>query len=106
MRLALVRVPGFGATGFSTGIAIGVLTHWDDRERHGQAILNEINRRLGEVSRRPSFRRHAQSAGRWRRGRPATRFARARLRHAERDGGRYPRADEVKPQCLETKNEL
>ncbi len=48
--LAIVRVPGFGATGFSSGFAFLVLTHWNDRERDGHAIVGELNRRLGELT--------------------------------------------------------
>lgn len=48
--LALVRVPGFGGTGYNTGFGILVLTPWSERERGGLEILGEVNRRLGEVT--------------------------------------------------------
>jgi multidrug efflux pump len=45
----LVSVPGFGGAGFSGGTAIVMLNPWDDRERTGQQIVGEINRKLGEI---------------------------------------------------------
>ncbi len=49
-EVVMVRVPGFGGTGFNTGVSIVVLEHWNERERNGLAILGEVNRRLGEIS--------------------------------------------------------
>lgn len=49
-RAMLVRVPGFGGTGFNTGVAILVLEKWDERERNGLDIVNEINARLGALT--------------------------------------------------------
>ncbi len=46
----MVRVPGWGGTGFNSGIAIVVLAPWEERERNGFAVVGEINRKLGEVT--------------------------------------------------------
>ncbi len=49
-RLALVRVPGFGGTGFNSGVAIVVLNHWDERDRSGLAMVGEINGRFSQLT--------------------------------------------------------
>jgi multidrug efflux pump len=49
---ANVILPGFGDSGtgrFNSGIGRLFLTPWDERERSGQEILAELNRRLGEI---------------------------------------------------------
>jgi len=48
LRRVLVVSPGWGGSGFNSGIVIGSMVHWDDR-RPGQEILNEINARLGNL---------------------------------------------------------
>lgn len=50
LDVVMVRVPGFGGTGFNSGIAIGVLAPWSERERNGLEIVGEVNRRLGELT--------------------------------------------------------
>lgn len=47
---AIVRIPGFGGAGFSTGVVFATLTPWEDRSRDGQRIVGEINERLAEVA--------------------------------------------------------
>ncbi|MBC7767503.1 MAG: efflux RND transporter permease subunit [Phycisphaerales bacterium] len=46
----LVVVPGFGDSGFSSGIARVFLTNWEDRERIGAEIETEMNQRLSQIS--------------------------------------------------------
>ncbi|MGO1719981.1 MAG: efflux RND transporter permease subunit, partial [Luteimonas sp.] len=45
----IVRIPGFGGSGYSSGVVFGTLTPWGDRNRGGPEIVGEINERLGEV---------------------------------------------------------
>lgn len=45
----LVVVPGFGDTGFSSGIARVFLANWEDRERIGAEIETEMNQRLSQI---------------------------------------------------------
>ncbi len=48
----LVVSPGFndqGTTRFNSGIGRMFLTDWSKRERKGQAILSELNQRLGQI---------------------------------------------------------
>lgn len=49
LRRVLVVAPGWGGSGFNSGIVIGTMTHWDDR-RHGSEILGEINARFGRLT--------------------------------------------------------
>lgn len=49
LRRLLVVSPGWGASGFNTGIIIGSMQPWDER-RPGQEIVNEINGRLGQLT--------------------------------------------------------
>ncbi len=46
----LVRVPGFGGTGFNSGIAIVLLAPWEERDRDGNEVLGEINGKLGQLT--------------------------------------------------------
>lgn len=45
----IVRIPGFGGSGYSSGVVVGTLTPWGDRSRSGPEIVGEINERLGEI---------------------------------------------------------
>ncbi|MEN1942755.1 efflux RND transporter permease subunit [Luteimonas sp. MJ293] len=45
----IVRIPGFGGSGYSSGVVFGTLTPWGDRDRGGPEIVGEINERLGQV---------------------------------------------------------
>jgi multidrug efflux pump len=48
----LVVLPGFGDQGtnrFNSGFARMTLVHWDDRERSGFEILDEINAKVGQI---------------------------------------------------------
>ena len=45
----IVRIPGFGGSGYSSGVVFGTLTPWGDRDRGGPEIVGEINERLGEI---------------------------------------------------------
>ena len=47
---AMIRVPGWGGGGYSTGIMFASLAPWDERERDGQAIVGELNGRLGQLT--------------------------------------------------------
>jgi len=49
LRRVLVVSPGWGGSGFNSGILIGSMVHWDDR-RPGREIINEINGRLGALT--------------------------------------------------------
>lgn len=46
---AIIRIPGFGGSGFGSGVVFGTLVHWDERSRSGPAIVAEINDRLAEI---------------------------------------------------------
>ncbi len=45
---ATVRVPGYN--GYATGLVSGSLVPWDERERDGQTIIDEIDARLAELT--------------------------------------------------------
>lgn len=49
LRRLLVVSPGWGGSGFNSGILIGSMVPWDER-RPGQEIVNEINGRLGQLT--------------------------------------------------------
>ena len=49
LRRLLVVSPGWGGSGFNSGIIIGSMQPWDER-RPGQEIVNEINGRLGQLT--------------------------------------------------------
>jgi multidrug efflux pump len=49
LQRVLVVSPGWGGTGFNSGIVIGTMVPWDER-RPGQEIVNEINARLGQLT--------------------------------------------------------
>jgi multidrug efflux pump len=49
LRRLLVVSPGWGGSGFNSGIVIGSMVPWDER-RPGQEIVNEINGRLGQLT--------------------------------------------------------
>ncbi|WP_439632512.1 efflux RND transporter permease subunit [Glycocaulis sp.] len=46
---AIIRIPGFGGSGFGSGVVFGTLTHWNERRRNGPAVVAEINARLAEI---------------------------------------------------------
>ncbi|TRO97297.1 efflux RND transporter permease subunit [Glycocaulis profundi] len=46
---AIVRIPGFGGSGYASGVVFATLTPWSDRSRNGPLIVAEINERLGEI---------------------------------------------------------
>ena len=48
LERAIIRVPG--RDGYSTGIMFGSLSAWGERERDGQTIIGDINRKLGELT--------------------------------------------------------
>jgi len=48
LRRVLVVSPGWGGSGYNSGIVIGSMTDWDER-RPGDEIVNEINARLGQL---------------------------------------------------------
>ena len=45
----IVRIPGFGGSGYASGVVFGTLTPWADRKRGGPEIVGEINERLGDI---------------------------------------------------------
>ncbi len=49
LERVLVVSPGWGGSGFNSGIVIGSMVPWDER-RPGQEIVNEINGRLGQLT--------------------------------------------------------
>ncbi|MEE2525093.1 efflux RND transporter permease subunit [Hyphobacterium sp. HN65] len=49
LRRMLVISPGWGGSGYNSGIVIGTMVHWDDR-RDGTEIINEINGRFGQLT--------------------------------------------------------
>ena len=49
LRRVLVVAPGWGGSGYNSGIVIGSMVHWDDR-RDGSAIIGEINGRFGQLT--------------------------------------------------------
>jgi multidrug efflux pump len=49
LRRVLVVSPGWGGSGYNSGIVIGTMVHWDDR-RDGSEIVNEINGRFGQLT--------------------------------------------------------
>ena len=49
LRRVLVVAPGWGGSGYNSGIVIGSMVHWDDR-RDGSEILGEINERFGQLT--------------------------------------------------------
>ncbi len=49
LQRLLVVSPGWGGSGFNSGIVIGSMVPWDER-RPGQEIVNEINGRLGQLT--------------------------------------------------------
>ncbi|MAL11327.1 MAG: multidrug transporter AcrB [Maricaulis sp.] len=49
LHRAIIRVPGFGG-GYSSGVMFASLAPWDERDRGGQEIVSEINRRMGELT--------------------------------------------------------
>ncbi|HBU63165.1 MAG TPA: multidrug transporter AcrB, partial [Oceanicaulis sp.] len=48
LRRVLVVSPGWGGSGYNSGIVIGSMADWDER-RPGDEIVNEINARLGQL---------------------------------------------------------
>ncbi|HCR65150.1 MAG TPA: multidrug transporter AcrB, partial [Oceanicaulis sp.] len=48
LRRVLVVSPGWGGSGYNSGIVIGSMTDWGER-RPGDEIVNEINARLGQL---------------------------------------------------------
>ncbi|WP_421791861.1 efflux RND transporter permease subunit [Hyphobacterium sp.] len=49
LRRVLVVSPGWGGSGFNSGIVIGTMVHWDDR-RDGAEIVGEINGQFGQLT--------------------------------------------------------
>lgn len=49
LRRVLVVSPGWGGSGFNSGIVIGTMVNWDER-RAGQAIVGEINGRFSQLT--------------------------------------------------------
>jgi len=49
LRRILVVAPGWGGSGYNSGIVIGSMVHWDDR-RDGGEIIGEINGRFGQLT--------------------------------------------------------
>ncbi len=49
LRRVLIVVPGWGSSGFNTGIVLGSMTPWDER-RDGRTIVDEINQQFGELT--------------------------------------------------------
>lgn len=49
LRRVLVVAPGWGGSGYNSGIVIGSMVHWDDR-RDGSEIMGEINERFGQLT--------------------------------------------------------
>lgn len=49
LRRVLVVSPGWGGSGYNSGVVIGSMVHWDER-RDGAAIVNEINGRFGQLT--------------------------------------------------------
>jgi len=49
LRRVLVVAPGWGGSGFNSGILVGTMVDWDER-RDGGAIVGEINARLGQLT--------------------------------------------------------
>ncbi len=49
LRRVLVVSPGWGGSGFNSGIVIGTMVPWDER-RPGGAIVGEINGRFGQLT--------------------------------------------------------
>src|SRR5690554_4481815 len=46
---SIVRIPGFGGSGYGSGVVFVTLAPWADRDRGGQEIVSEINERLAGV---------------------------------------------------------
>lgn len=49
LRRVLVVAPGWGGSGYNSGIVIGTMVHWDER-RSGSDIIGEINARFGQLT--------------------------------------------------------
>lgn len=49
LRRVLVVAPGWGGSGYNSGILIGTMVDWDERRPGGQ-IVGEINGRLGQLT--------------------------------------------------------
>lgn len=49
LRRVLVISPGWGGSGFNSGILVGTMVDWDQR-RPGSQIVGEINGRLGQLT--------------------------------------------------------
>ncbi|MHA6289457.1 efflux RND transporter permease subunit [Maricaulis sp. CAU 1757] len=49
LRRTLVISPGWGGSGYNSGIVIGTMVPWDER-RSGEAIVGEINGRFGQLT--------------------------------------------------------
>jgi multidrug efflux pump len=68
LRRVLVVSPGWGGSGYNSGIIIGSMTDWGER-RPGDEIVNEINARLGQLPGVRAFVSMRSPSGRrgWRR---------------------------------------
>lgn len=62
LRRALVISPGFGGSGFNSGMVIGTMSEWGER-RPGGEILDEINGRLGQITGVQAFASMRSSLG-------------------------------------------
>lgn len=62
LRRALVISPGWGGSGYNSGIVIGTMVGWDER-RPGGEILDEINGRLGQLTGVQAFASMRSSLG-------------------------------------------
>ncbi|WP_417497511.1 efflux RND transporter permease subunit [Maricaulis sp.] len=62
LRRALVISPGWGGSGYNSGIVIGTMVDWDQR-RPGGEILDEINGRLGQLTGVQAFASMRSSLG-------------------------------------------
>lgn len=49
LHRVLIVAPGWGGSGFNSGIVIGTMVPWDER-REGSAIVGEINGRFGQLT--------------------------------------------------------
>lgn len=49
LERAIVRIPGFGGSGFASGVVFGTLVPWSERQRGGPEIVAEINSKLTEI---------------------------------------------------------
>ncbi|MCW5725360.1 MAG: efflux RND transporter permease subunit [Maricaulaceae bacterium] len=46
----MVVVPGWGGGGFSSGVVVGTMAHWNDRSRGAEEIIGEINTRFAQLT--------------------------------------------------------